>query len=113
MHQFELAEITRLLRREIFVRMASNAAYPKNNPGMLDRAVGIIEFGTDAADVLLRRKGHHLAEPIRCDHLDVVVDEGKDLAPRFARAEIVDGGVVEGVRVGKMRTRGFSASFAR
>ena len=80
---------------------------------MLDRAVGVIEFGTDAADVLLRREGHHLAEPVRCDHLNVVVDQGKDVPLRFARAEIVDGGVVEGVRVESSRTRGFSASSAR
>ncbi len=66
---------------------------------MLDRIVGIVKLGADAAGAWPHGKAHHLVEPFGRDDGDVVVDEPHHLAARVAYREIVDGGIVEGVGI--------------
>ena len=61
-----------------------------DDPRVLEAAVGEEQPRPDRADALEPRPAHHLAQPSRVDHLDVVVQEQQHLLIDHRRGRVVD-----------------------
>ena len=58
----------------VLVAVPGVAAQPRDDAGVLDRVVGIVEHCPAEADAGLAALAHHLGEPVAVDDLDVIVE---------------------------------------
>ena len=75
--------------------VSGHSADAENDAGVLDRVVGVIEHGPDAANLRPQGMAGHFFQPIRRDDLEVVVEQGDHVARRLLHREIVNRGIVE------------------
>ena len=83
----------------VLVAVPGVAAQPRDDAGVLDRVVGIVEHCPAEADAGLTALAHHLGEPVAVDDLDVIVEQQQVLARRVPAAKIVDAAEVEAALV--------------
>ena len=76
------------------------AAQPRDDAGVLDRVIGIVEHRTADAYTGLAALPHHLGEPVAVDDLDIIVEQQQVFTRRVLAAEIVDAAEVEPALVG-------------
>ena len=76
--------------------MSGDASKSQDNAGVLDRIIRIIEHSPHRTDVRPLGKHQHLLQPIRRDHLNVVVQQQYVLPCRsFPDPEVIDGRIIE------------------
>ena len=84
----------------VLVAVACIAAQPRDDAGVLDRVIGIVEHRAADAYTGLAALPHHLGEPVAVDDLDIVVEQQQVFTRRVLAAEIVDAAEVEPALVG-------------
>src|SRR3546814_1798742 len=84
-----------LTTRRPRIRVTGNAADSQHDAAMLDGVVRVVEHCADDPDLRPQGMAHHFRQPVRGDHLDVVVQQADDLTAGTTGAEVVDRGVVE------------------
>src|SRR3546814_16450163 len=77
------------------IRVTGNAADSQHDAAMLDGAVRVVEHCADDPDLRPQGMANHFRQPVRGDHLDVVVPKADDLTAGTTGAELVIRGVVE------------------
>src|SRR3546814_7095192 len=74
------------------IRVTGNAAVSQHDAAMLDGVVRVVEHCADDPDLRPQGMAHHFRQPVRGDHLDVVVQQADDLTAGTTGAEVVDRG---------------------
>ena len=75
--------------------MACNTSHAKNNSGLLDEIVRIIEFCSDDCNILLLTDHQHFLDPARTDHFHIIIKEEKITSLSFFYSKIIDCSIVE------------------
>ena len=105
------AEVRILIPVDEPEHVSSGAVEAQQHAGVLDAPVRVQQLRAHRADAGTKGVRDHLAQPVRGDHLDVVVEQADDLATRFPHREVVDGRIVERGVVAQDTRRAVSGQF--
>ncbi|BBO56818.1 hypothetical protein CLAM6_21290 [Cobetia sp. AM6] len=77
--------------------MPGNTSEAEYHASMLNGLVGVIELGTNAANITTADLGYHLAQPLAIDRFDIVIDQTNYVTAGFTGTIIIDSRVIEGM----------------